>query len=232
MTYHFSKQNGSAIIYILIAIALLAALTTSLMSSPSQQTQSQNRMKTLAEIKSQIDLIRASIEECVLMNPGGDNTIDTTAGAMDEGASIRYPIRPDSDHLPAAIRESDRLVRHLRCPGNPGDDPNHAAMFAGESGKYLPPAPSLFEDWQWYNGKDGIFFWTETSNTDAFIRSALEKLDQEYGQCEADIIDATGGSVSLESGTSTVSCSSNHVCFRVWVVTKSSALFPDEAGCP
>lgn len=230
-----SDQKGSAIIYILIAIALLAALTTSLLDSPSQQTQSQNRMKTLAEVKSQIDFIRAAVDECVLVNQGGDITIDVGASAMDQGAKTRYPIRPDSDHFSGATigAAGDRLVRNIRCPGNPGDDQNHAMIFSGASAKFLPPAPALFDDWQWYNGLDGIFFWTQTDNTDAFLTSALEKLDDEFGECEADIIDATGGAVDMVSdiGGNSFNCPAGNQCFRVWIILESTASHQD-AGCP
>ena len=230
-----STQKGSAIIYILIAIALLAALTASLLDSPSQQTQSQNRMKTLAEVKSQIDLIRAAVDQCVLVNQKGDVTIDVGASAMDEGAKTRYPIRPDSDHYNGATigAAGDRLVRNIRCPGNPGDDQNHAMIFSGTSAKFLPPPPALFEDWQWYNGLDGIFFWTETSKTDAFLSSAMEKLDDEFSECEADIIDASAGAVDMvsDTGSNSFSCPSGNQCFRVWVILESTASHQD-AGCP
>jgi len=192
-------------------------------------------MKTLAEVKSQIDLIRAVVEECVLLNSGGDVTIDTTAGSMDEGAKTRYPIRPDSDHFTGATigAASDRLVRNIRCPGNPGDDQNHAMIFSGTSSKFLPPAPVLFDDWQWYNGLDGVFFWTKTSKTDSFISSALEKLDDQYGKCEADVIDATSGSVDMvsDTGANSFNCPANNLCFRVWIILEGTALHQD-AGCP
>ncbi len=235
MLTDYKNQKGSAIIYILIAIALLAALTTSLLSSPSQQTQSQNRMKTLTEVKSQIDLIRAAVDECVLLNVGGDETIDNTASAMDEGAKKRYPIRPDSDHFSGATigAAANRQVRNIRCPGNPGDDQNHAMIFSGTSSKFLPPAPSLFNDWQWYNGLDGIFFWTSTSNTDAFLASALEKLDDEYGECEVDII-SSGTDMVSDTGANSFNCPaapSTTSCFRVWIMLESTALHQD-AGCP
>ncbi|MCB9964101.1 MAG: hypothetical protein H6857_04075 [Rhodospirillales bacterium] len=235
MTKTFNSQSGSAIIYILIAIALLGALTASLLDSPSQQTQSQNRMKTLADMKSQINLIRAAVDECILVNHRGDSGIDSSGGAMDEGANKRYPIRPDSDHFTGATvgAAADRLVRHIRCPGNPGDDNNHALIFSGLSAKFLPPAPDLFSDWQWYNGLDGVFFWTSTTNTDSFITSALEKLDDEFGECEADVIDATSGAVDMvsDTGGNSFSCASGSTCFRVWIILKSTALHQD-AGCP
>jgi hypothetical protein len=154
---------------------------------------------------------------------------------MDEGATIRYPIRPDSDHYTGATigAATDRLVRKIRCPGNPGDDQNHTLIFSGTSNKFLPPAPALFNDWQWYNGQDGVFFWTNTTNTDSFILSALSKLDEEYGECEADILDATGSALDMvsDTGANSFNCVSGAICFRIWIIGKTGALHQD-AGCP
>lgn len=213
-----TEETGSAIIYILIAIALLAALTASMMDSPSQQTQSQNRMKTLTEVKSQIDLIRAAVEQCVLVNPGGDITINQGT-TTDPGANHRYPLKPNSTHFTGAtiVPTAGRLVRNIRCPGNPGDNKNHALIFGGSSGKFLPPAPNLFEDWQWYNGTDGVFFWTATEKTDAYLSSALEKLNEEFGAGETDIVDASAGDINLDVA-GTVKCLDDFTCFRVWVI--------------
>lgn len=211
------SERGSVLIYILIAVALLAALTVAFMEPSSQQSQSQNEYKTITAIKDQIALIQSGIQECVLAYPGGDNTI---LDATDPDDVVPYPLKPNSTHLssPAA----DRKAKNLRCPGNPGNDPDHVAIFSGSAGRFLPPPPALFEDWQYYNGKDGVFFWTYTTKTDAFLESALDKLDDEYSACEVDHIDATGGAVDLETPASTVSCPSGARCLRYWMVRNGS----------
>lgn len=209
-------ERGSALIYILIAVALLAALTVVFMEPSSQQSQSQNVHKVVTEIKDQAAYIQAAIQECILTYPGGDNTIDTTGGGTDPSALAPYPLKPTSTHFSSP--DADRSVKYLRCPGNPGNDPDHADIFSGVSGKFLPPPPALFEDWQYYNGKDGVFFWIETDKSDAFLEAAIDKLDEMYSECEADAIDATGGAVDIETAVSTVSCSNGARCFRYWMV--------------
>lgn len=209
-------ESGSALIYILIAVALLAALTVTFMEPSNQQGQSQNIYKSYSALKDQASFIQAAIQECVLVHPGGDSTIDTTGGGTDPSAQAPYPIKPNSTHLTSP--DADRKVKNLRCPGNPGNDPDHADIFAGSAGKFLPPPPDLFEDWEYYNGKDGVFFWTRTSKSDAYLVSVLDKLDASYSACEADVIDATAGVVDLETAVSTVSCPSGSRCFRYWMV--------------
>lgn len=236
-------EKGSALVYILIAIALLAALTMSFMEPSSQQTSSQNIFKAQTGLQSQIDVIRAGIQECVLSYPKGDGAINTTGGGTDPGARDNYPINPDSTYYATATpgRSGDRLVRNLRCPGNnPGganvDD--HEPVFASSTGKYLPPPPDMFDEWQYYNGSDGVFFWTETDKTDAFIATALAKLDEKFAECEADVIDTSdtpAGAKNLESSAA-LKCPANHLCFRVWLIKNSSAVYNgdtdgDEGGC-
>jgi len=226
------NESGSALVYILIAIALLAALTFSFMEPSSQQTSSQNTFKTVSALQGQVDMIRSAIQECVLSYPKGDNTIN----AVDDPGVTRnnYPINPDSDHYTTATpgKSGDRLVRNIRCPGNnPGtpNQANHAPMFGGNSGKFMPPAPDLFEDWQYYHGDDGVFFWTYTDKTDAFITSALTKLDEQFSECEADVIDASSSAQDLDSGGTPLECDVGTTCFRVRMITTGSAVWNGDA---
>lgn len=239
---NLERERGSALVYILIAIALLAALTMSFMQPSSQQTTSQNAFRTTADMKSQINIVRAAIQECVLRYSIGDTSINN-GSTTDAAHNIPYPIKPNSTHYTGATTgpTAGRLVRDIRCPGNnPGDpnDPtdatskNHEKLFAGSGGKFMPEPPDLFEDWQYYNAADGVYFWTSTDKTDAFLLTALEKLDDGFSECETDIIDATGSAVDLDSaGSAETQCDSGHTCFRVWVIANGSADHQD-AGCP
>ena len=234
---NFQNESGSALVYILIAIALLAALTVTFLEPSGQQASSQNIVKTITGIRTQADFIRSAIQECVLSYPQGDDTIDISGGGTDEGARQNYPIQPNSSHFDVDDRASDILARNLKCPGRQdGPDVNdHARLFGGTSGKFMPPPPDLFENWEYYNGNDGIFIWTHTTKTDAFITTALTKLDDEFSECEADVI-VGGGSVHLDSDD-TIDCLANTVCFRIRMITNSDAVWEgdsdgDEAGCP
>lgn len=243
-----ASEQGSALVYILIAIALLAALTFTFMEPSSQQTSSQNTFKTLSAVQGQADIIRSAIQECVLNSgpdPGQrDNTIDTTGGGSDPGARTSYPLKPSSSHFTGATPgpTADRLVRDIRCPnknpGTVGDENEHQLIFQGASGKFMPPPPDLFQDWRYYNAADGVFFWTQTDKTDAFLLAAMEKLDEKFAECEADVIDATGGAVDMDSDTpAETQCPAGHTCFRVWMIANPTAVYqagsPEiAAGCP
>lgn len=240
-----NPERGSALVYILIAIALLAVLTITFMQPSSQQTSSQNTFKTVSGMEGQIEVIRSAIQECILSYPRGDSTIVTGGGApTDPDARKNYPINPDSDHYATATpgKSGDRLVRNIRCPGNnPGgaNQADHALIFASSSGKYLAPPPDLFGEWQYYNGTDGVFYWIATDKSDAFLLAAMKKLDEKYSECETDVIEsshAPAGNKNLDSAGDVV-CPSGSACFRLWMIQDATAVFNgdadgDEAACP
>ena len=112
----------------------------------------------------------------------------------------------------------------------------HEKIFSSAAGRFMPPPPPLFSDWQYYSGNDGVFFWIETDKTDAFLSSALNKADERFSECETDVIDATGGAQDLDSD-SLLACPAGSMCFRIWMYSNASAVFNgdvggDEAACP
>ncbi len=212
----YKNQSGSALVYILIAIALLAALTVTFMQPSSQQASSQRSFEAFTALKTQIDFIRSSIQECVLIYPGGDSGLIGTI-------NFPYPINPSSSYLNSP--DANNQVRNARCPGNPGNSNDHGDIFASTQGKFLAPPPDLFEEFTYYSGTDGVFFYTQTDKTDAFLQTAMSKLDDEFSECEADVVDASGGQIEMTSTADAADpkCPNNSTCFRVWMVIQPSA---------
>ncbi len=232
-----TRESGSALVYILIAIALLGALTVTFMEPSSQQTQTQNSFKVVSDLKSQIDFIRSGIQECVLAYHKGDSNIPSA-----QQKNRPYPILPSAAYFDSNGVDPDSIstdeVRYIRCPGNYASIPaDHQLIFTGTAGKYMPEPPAMFEDWQYYTGDDGVFIWIYTTASDPFLETALDKLDEEFAECEADAIDATGGSaVDMDSeSTAIAECPTGARCFRVRMTTKGTPVYQsgsDEAsGC-
>ncbi len=228
------NQNGSALIYILIAIALLAALTATFMDSSSQQTRSQNAARLVSDVSAQIRIIKAAIDECVLIYPNGDS------GAITASAQFNhpYPIMPNHTYFTASsdgVAANDNL-EYIRCPGNPGDDVNHTRIFGANSGKFLPPPPNMFNPWRYYAGEDGVFYWIESTKSDAFIDDALSKLDSLYSDCEAEYFDASSSAITITSDTlipggANLTCPAGSRCFRIWIKRMTSTDTPDDPAC-
>ena len=229
-------QNGSALIYILIAIALLALLTSSLMEPSNQQAQSQNQSNLITEMQSQISFISSAVQECVINYPNQDSALTTT-----QQKNAPYPINPNDPYFASSTpaTAANGNVENIRCPGNPGGagatSKNHAKIFGGSSGKFLPPPPNLMDAWVYYNGADGVFIYTSTTKTDAYITAALTKLDAKYSPCEADVIDASSAAVNMSTDTTPGAsgvrqCASGARCFRFWIIRKPTAV-PAVTAC-
>jgi len=232
--------KGSALIYILIAIALLAALTVSMMEPSSQQTQTQSSTNMVTDISGQIGFITSGISECVLSHPDQDSELTTT-----QQKNAPYPINPKDPYFDVVPSDppadADNTVANIRCPGSPGgtgpNNQDHARIFGGASGKFLPPKPAMFNDWTYYNGADGIFIMLSSDKTDPFITSAMEKMDAKFSNCEGEVIDRRGlGDLTITSDTtpgdsSERICAGDEICFRYWIILKATAIHGD-ASCP
>ncbi|MBX2833906.1 MAG: hypothetical protein KTR28_02940 [Micavibrio sp.] len=221
-----ASEKGSALVYILIAIALLAALTFSFMQPSSQQTSSQSSFRSVAALQGQTDTIRSAIQECVLKYSNGDAGVLATHA----GANSRFPIYPNSTYLDAGDRASDITVGDIRCPGhNDGTANHHQKIFGGSSGKFMPPPPDLFKPWKYYNDTNGVFFWISTEKSDAFLAAALDKIDSNYSTCEADVIVASGSDVDLSTPAVTgVVCEDGDTCLRIWMVNQGTGPHADD----
>lgn len=224
--------RGSALIYILVAIALLAALTATFMDSSSQQQSSQSAFKLQSELTTQIQTIRAAIQECVLTYPDGDKTMPANP-VGGQSPNRPWPLMPSNTYLLNPTSSGWNNVQYIRCPGNPGNSNNHAKIFDSSSGRFFPPAPTLFSaaSWVYYNSVDGVFFFMGSSKTDAYLKTVLQKINEQYSPCEIDVIDATSGAKNITTNGWT--CPSGNMCLRVWIMSKPTSIFPDESStCP
>ncbi len=206
-----SSEKGGALIYILIAIALLAALTTTFIQPGGQSSRTQNAFKLSSELNSQSRVIRSGIQDCILRYPGGDDAI-TETGYIDP-----YPLNPDStDTQYSAHVTTNKNVSNVRCPGAAYE------MIFGGSGAFttfLPPAPSLMEDWQYFNGSatlygmafNGVFYEIKSDKSDPFIAESMQKIDGLLSSCEVDYTVGDGSN----------GCENGHQCLRFWIIRKS-----------
>lgn len=230
-TQGLHREKGSALIYILIAVALLAALTVSMMEPSSQQSQSQGTSNLMTTIDSQVNFITSSISDCILTHPDQDTSLTAT-----EQKNAPYPINPKDPYFATSDPDTadTDTVDEIRCPGNPGGDASnrkdHVKLFGGNSGKYLPQPPPLFDPWEYYNGADGVFFMIKTNKTDAYIDTAMTRLDAKYSKCEVDISDRrSGGSLALTTDTvpgdtAAKTCPAGYLCFRYWIKQAPTAI--------
>lgn len=200
-------DRGSALIYILIAIALLGALTMAFVEPSGQQSRSQNSYKVAQELKSQAETYRAAIQDCVITYPAGD----TSNATKYTGYNEPYPVDPNSTYLPVGIRSTYSFANDIRCPGNPGDSNNHSVIFGGNTGRFAPVKPALFDPWFYVNDANGVYLLVGSNKSDAYIAEAIQKAVSSYNTCEAEYLTYPdcGGSAGYN-------------CLRVWVIRNTA----------
>ncbi len=239
-----AAEKGSALVYILIAVALLSALTVSLMEPSNQQASSQNTTNLVSELRNQINFITSAVQECVLVYPDEDDTI--TAGHQ---LNSPFPLNPRDSHLaPLTPAVTAQQVQFIRCPGNPGkaaasaDRNRHALIFGGNSGKFLPQPPPLMEPWEYYSGADGVYISISTTRSDPYITTAFQRLNDQFATCEADyFIQAGTSSTTMTSDTAqgdsgARACTgvnpNGRRCFRFWIkLNTATSVHADGSDC-
>lgn len=200
------SEKGGALIYILIAIALMAALTGTFLKSDGQSSSTQNAFKIATELNSQARVIRSAIQDCILRYPQGDDVI------AEANYNDPYPLDPDSaDAQYSTYQVANKNVSELRCPGAA-----YEKLFGGTLSGFLPPAPGLMEDWTYFNGQatidgvvhDGVYFQTRSDKSDPFVGEAMSKMDGLFSQCEVDYTIGDGSN----------GCENGFKCLRVWII--------------
>lgn len=234
-----SSEQGSALVYILLAVGLAAAVTVTMMRGNSTQSSSMQGGNTERNLSTQIELISSAIQECILTHPDQDSELTTT-----EQKNGPYPINPKDPYYTAqsavpAVATSD-LVENIRCPGDPGgagaNNQNHKKIFTGSAGRSLPPPPAGFSKWSYYNGADGVYIMTYAVDPSADTMKAIGSFDKKYNSCQTDVTDlqdqaaARMSSDIVPGDTTQKICPTNAVCVRYWFIQKTSALEAD-AGC-
>lgn len=206
-------ERGSVIIYILMAIGLLAALTFSFSQGTRENVTTQVGHRTAEDLYIQASVIRGAIVECATQYPqGGDGTnnndpdIDGDGDVDDDdNPNNPYPVNPSHPDNPHGVAGDDS-VRNLSCTGAPA---NEANIFQGTNnkGRFLPPPPAGFGEWEYGNTTDGVYIRIEPTVASTIASDALTRLLAKYATCQAD----------LDYG----SCGAN--CLTIWVT---------RAACP
>jgi len=208
-----SPQKGGALLYILIAVGLLAALTTTFVQPGGQSARTQNAFKLATQLNSQGRVIRSAIQDCILRYPQGDTNIAET-GYIDP-----YPLNPDSaDPAYAAYDVTNKNVTNIRCPGAA-----YTGLFGGggEFTGYLSQQPDLMDAWTYFNGSatingtafNGVFFQIQSNKSDPHIAESMTKVDSLMSSCEVDYTDA--------SSAQTDGCANGYKCLRFWIIRNS-----------
>jgi len=217
LPFFMNCRSGGALVYIMIAIALLTALTMAFVRPGGQGASTQNAFRLAMELNSQARIIRSAIQDCILRFPAGDAAI-----TQDEYYHP-YPLGPDSPQFSTPTPNAG--VQYLKCPGTGSGDSvdDEQPIFGGVFQSFLPPAPKIMnpEGWVYANGtvtahgetRKGVYFRIYSSKSDPYIDEAFEKMKEMFAACEADFI-IGDGSNGVPAGQKS---------FRIWIIRKEPA---------
>lgn len=179
------SERGSVLFYIFIAIGLLGALTYAFVKDSREGTSSQMSFRVAEDVYVQVNTIRASIVECTVEYPGGGGDIDGD-GDIDatDNPNSPYPVNPSHPDNPHGVAADDK-VKNLSCTGAPAGKAN---IFQGAQnrGRFLPPPPTGFGDWEYINDADGVRIRIITTS-DAAALAALPRVMSRFATCQADL---------------------------------------------
>lgn len=218
------KNSGNALFYVFMAIGLLGALTYSFTKGTKENYSVQNAARVAEELYVQSNLIKSSVLQCTMeygkyFSEAGEvgNPADLNGdGAVnaDDNNNVPFPLEPTdalNENAPAGCtkksgaagcisRAADNNVKNLACVGAPIGS---AYIFNGEnnSGAFLPPPPSGFENWTYRNNNNGVYLQIMGSANNATAAATLIRLKAKYANCQADINYGNCG----------------ETCFTVWI---------------
>lgn len=201
-------ERGNALLYVFLAVGLLAALTYAYTKDSRENYSAQSGVRLAEELAAQINMIKAAVVQCTLEYPGGGGDMDNS-GVINysDNPNNPYPINPSSalilrapagctatsnaDGCLAAAADDD--VRNLVCVGAPIGE---AAIFQGANnqGRFLPPPPAGFSEWVYVNDTSGSpapngkgVYIRITAPDDAAAVQALDRLMSKFSADQADL---------------------------------------------
>ena len=147
-----STQRGSAVFYVLIAIAMLGMLTFAFMNDSGTNTVKQNAYQISEQLYNQFNTINSAVLQCILEYPKGGGDLDGNSYVDANDNNHRpYPLTPSNANNPGGAAADDQ-ARNMKCPGSG----NGIFQGSGNIGTYLPPPPSEFSEWEYFNTASGV----------------------------------------------------------------------------
>jgi hypothetical protein len=90
MTYNTSRQSGNVLFYIFLCVALLGALTMALTRGGGEQAAATTSFRASEDIKTQAQIIRSAIMECMLVQNSGYPTEPASKLLSDVQCEMAY----------------------------------------------------------------------------------------------------------------------------------------------
>jgi len=175
-----SDQAGNILIYIFIAIGLLATLTLAITRDTSTHDLSRQARENTALLIQQADYIRAAFQECAMLYPDGGGDLDGD-GDIDgnDNPYAPYPLSAGSSKQPNGAGASQYLIDQ-QCTGAPAA---RAYMFQPPN-QFRVPQPKVATQWYYSADADGLRVSVSYNFPNNVGDKMVEMLAQRLPDCE------------------------------------------------
>ena len=206
-------QRGSVLVYILITIFILGILVVSLTNGPEKSMTSGQVDELGILLKSDLNVIESSINDCVVMYPApvdvdGNSAVDST-----DNPNAPFPIYGDL----SSGGNTGTAVANIKCPGAPSAQ---QLVMTTRDGRQLQTLKDTSTYTATYitNTTEGVLLRLSRSNSSPAWTEVISRMNAAYSTCKAAVVTAGG------------TCA--YGCFYYWFLRRSTSVIGGEAGCP
>lgn len=208
-----SRESGSIIVYIMIAIFLMGVLIFAATGGPKKNVQTQQLDEAGIIFDADIKTVENGIADCVLNHPhptdvDGNGVINAT-----DNANPPFPVYGD---LSTGGTTGDAIT-DIKCPGASGHPVIFNDLDVGRSFRALKDT-TLYTTTYVSDATEGVYISIVRSSANALWDETISRLNNKYSACKA--------------ATSTTELGCGNGCFFYWIKRPATSTIAVEAGCP
>ena len=230
MTMNTSRQKGSIIVYILIAIALTGLLVASMSQGTQKSASSEQIDEVMMYLQNDIQTVQSNITECVTSYQ--NNNFCPTSGCVTEYATqdtgnLNVPFPGYCATTPACpvstmtYGNAGTALANIGCPRAP------TPLIFNDS---ITQSLKTFQDTANYtvtyynNNTEGVYLRITRTASDPLWTEAIARMNSKYAACSVAYV-APGG-----ADPTGYTCTNG--CLYYWILRKSSSSASWKTGCP
>jgi len=180
LEYSEKNTSGNILMYVFIAVGLLAALTVAIVKDGTVRDPVQEARRAADVLIQQSNYLRTAFQECAMLYPDGGGDLDGD-GDVDNNDNpyAPFPLEATDSKQPNGAGASQYLIDQ-QCTGAPAAT---AYMFRPPS-RYNVPDPQITSQWFYEAGSAGLRLEVSYSFPDQIRDNVVDILDQRLADCE------------------------------------------------